>query len=86
MGKRGDTAAAAAPVSAKVQAMVQKALQQHGKNKDKPDSGASNPRPLATPARPPINTPMIETPPAAPEKTAMPGPSDRALCRPEAHL
>ncbi|CAE7308184.1 unnamed protein product, partial [Symbiodinium microadriaticum] len=73
MGKRGDTAAAAAPVSAKVQAMVQKALQQHGKNKDKPDSGASNPRPLATPARPPINTPMIETPPAAPEKTAMPG-------------
>ncbi|CAE7657055.1 unnamed protein product [Symbiodinium sp. CCMP2592] len=52
-------------------AMVDKALQQHGK-KDKPDGSASDPRPLATPARPPIKTPVIETPPAAP---AAPGPS-----------
>ncbi|CAE7195756.1 unnamed protein product, partial [Symbiodinium sp. CCMP2456] len=56
-------------------AMVEKAMQQHGKNKDKPDGGASKPRLLATPARPPINTPMIETPPAAPAKNATPGPS-----------
>ena len=74
MGKRGENPATAAPVSAKVQAMVDKALQQYGK-KDTPDGGATNPRPLATPARPPIKTPMTETPPADPAMNAAPGPS-----------
>ena len=70
MGKRGDSSPA--PVSARVQAIVDRAKQQHGKQKETP---RPNPRPQATPARAASpSTNMLTTPPAAATK-AVPSPS-----------
>ncbi|CAE7815167.1 unnamed protein product [Symbiodinium sp. CCMP2456] len=75
MGKRGDSGAGAPPtaVSAKVQAMVDRAMHLHGKTVPQ-----ASVRPQATPARA-VNTPTVETPEAAPKATepsmSVPGPS-----------
>ena len=77
MGKRADSGAGAPPtaVSAKVQAMVDRAMQLHGKATGNPVPKASV-RPQATPARA-GKMPTVETPEAAPKATepSMPGPS-----------